>query len=196
VNSQHRQIDTTVHTLEPVDPSLPSWRTGLGPVFVDPIGRRRRRLRWLAVAASCVGLSYMALVLASLVGGPVSPQALRSLPKPAEHRELTVPVGSPAAAEPGSVHPFPDGPVPPKNPGVRHMPAPAPPAVEAGVGRPSGVPRPSMNPSTAGPTSPRKPTPTTASPTTDRPGVGPDSDDCQDSQPLIMLVLCPIAGAG
>ncbi|MEV7331306.1 hypothetical protein [Micromonospora sp. NPDC093244] len=46
------------------------------PVFVDPSGRRRSRLRWLAYAVGLVGLLYTGLVAVSFAGGVVDPRTV------------------------------------------------------------------------------------------------------------------------
>ncbi|MEU8208363.1 hypothetical protein AB0B85_04075, partial [Micromonospora sp. NPDC049044] len=46
------------------------------PVFVDPSGRRRSRLRWLAYAVGLLGLLYTGLVAVSFAGGVVDPRTV------------------------------------------------------------------------------------------------------------------------
>lgn len=46
------------------------------PVFVDPSGRRRRRVRRLAYGVGLVGLAYTVMVGVSFAGGPVSPETV------------------------------------------------------------------------------------------------------------------------
>ncbi|MER7440651.1 hypothetical protein [Micromonospora avicenniae] len=48
----------------------------LPPVFVDPTGRRRSRLRLVAYALGALGLAYTALVGASFAGASVSPGSI------------------------------------------------------------------------------------------------------------------------
>jgi hypothetical protein len=50
------------------------------PVFVDATGRRRRRVRRIAVGLLAGACAYGVMVLVSLLGGPVPPNALLPLP--------------------------------------------------------------------------------------------------------------------
>ncbi|MFD0787748.1 hypothetical protein ACFQZ8_27905, partial [Micromonospora azadirachtae] len=63
-----RRVDTPT-MLMAVVPRLP-------PVFVDPTGRRRSRLRLVAYALGALGLAYTALVGASFAGASVSPGSI------------------------------------------------------------------------------------------------------------------------
>src|SRR6185437_2524378 len=64
------------------DPDMPVSRTPATqtPVFVDGTGRRRRRIRRVAYGLLIGACAYGALVIASLLGGPVPPNALLPLP--------------------------------------------------------------------------------------------------------------------
>ncbi|MCK1835633.1 hypothetical protein MTQ08_26250, partial [Micromonospora sp. R42004] len=55
--------------LIPVVPESP-------PVFVDPSGRRRRRLRRLAYCAGAAGVVYTVMVGVSFAGGPITPDTV------------------------------------------------------------------------------------------------------------------------
>lgn len=50
------------------------------PVFVDATGRRRRRIRRAAFGLGIAAGSYCAVVVVSLLGGPVPPNVLLPLP--------------------------------------------------------------------------------------------------------------------
>ncbi|MEV4812260.1 hypothetical protein [Micromonospora avicenniae] len=63
-----RRVDSPT-MLMAVVPRLP-------PVFVDPTGRRRSRLRLVAYALGALGLAYTALVGASFAGASVSPGSI------------------------------------------------------------------------------------------------------------------------
>ncbi|MEU6205192.1 hypothetical protein ABZ814_16605 [Micromonospora musae] len=63
-----RRVDTPT-MLMAVIPRLP-------PVFVDPTGRRRSRLRLVAYALGLLGLAYTGLVGASFAGASVSPGSI------------------------------------------------------------------------------------------------------------------------
>ncbi|MEV4981561.1 hypothetical protein, partial [Micromonospora sp. NPDC053811] len=63
-----RRVDSPT-MLMAVVPRLP-------PVFVDPTGRRRSRLRLVAYALGVLGLAYTALVGASFAGASVSPGSI------------------------------------------------------------------------------------------------------------------------
>jgi len=52
----------------------------IGPVFVDPSGRRRRMLRAIATATAIVTAGYLALMLLAVLGAPLPPAGQLPLP--------------------------------------------------------------------------------------------------------------------
>jgi hypothetical protein len=127
------------------------------PVFVDPTGRRRRRVRVTAIVASASLLGAGALIVAALLGVPVGPAAY--LPEPEQSTPPTT-NQQPAVAEtprdavaPSSRRAAPAG----GRPGTAArvpVPASAPPvttATTAGRGKPQTPPgRPSDLPTPPG----------------------------------------------
>ncbi|WP_158566397.1 hypothetical protein [Micromonospora craterilacus] len=71
----------------------------LPPVFVDPSGRRRSRLRWIAYVLGLVGLLYTGLVVASFAGGPVNPETVLPFVEPTQQQWQPPPAPSQPAAE-------------------------------------------------------------------------------------------------
>src|SRR5690606_20507105 len=55
---------------------LPMPEAESTPVFSDLSGRKRRRLRWLAIGAATVCTMYLVLVVMSIVGGANGPNSL------------------------------------------------------------------------------------------------------------------------
>src|SRR2546421_6137700 len=61
---------------------MPDDRPLASPVFVDPTGRRRRRIRITAIVGACMLFGVGALIVAALLGAPIGPTA--SFPQPVE----------------------------------------------------------------------------------------------------------------
>ncbi|WP_328381371.1 hypothetical protein OHQ88_31870 [Micromonospora zamorensis] len=116
------------------------------PVFVDPSGRRRSRLRWLAYVVGLLGLTYTGLVAVSFAGGMVEPhtvlpfldeveqserpqspqaEAITAIPEPS-----TAVPRTPAATVAPTVAPAPRSPAPTRSPS----------ATRPASGDPAGVP--------------------------------------------------------
>jgi hypothetical protein len=55
------------------------------PVFTDPSGQRRRKLRRVGIAASVLLVGALILVVTGLIGGPGTPFSLWGAPKSAAH---------------------------------------------------------------------------------------------------------------
>ncbi|MBC8994586.1 hypothetical protein H9X95_31095, partial [Micromonospora chalcea] len=70
--------------LIPVVPESP-------PVFVDPSGRRRRRLRRLAYCAGAAGVIYTVMVGVSFAGGPITPDTVIPFVEPTSEQRLPSP---------------------------------------------------------------------------------------------------------
>ncbi|WBB54896.1 hypothetical protein [Verrucosispora sp. WMMD573] len=115
---------TTVMTAVPQPP----------PVFVDPSGRRRSRLRWIGYALGLVGLLYTGLVVASFAGGPVNADTVLPFVEPTRR-----PWQPPPA---------------PSIPAVEAPPSTAAPRITGG-----GVPRPQTTPARAARTATSVPVP-------------------------------------
>jgi hypothetical protein len=69
----------------------------LSPVFVDPSGRRRQTVRWLAIAGCGLLGGYSVLVLSAMLGAPLPSSAM--LPQPG--RPQPSPPAATAASTPG-----------------------------------------------------------------------------------------------
>ncbi|MEU7842554.1 hypothetical protein AB0B39_16505 [Micromonospora sp. NPDC049114] len=150
------------------------------PVFVDPSGRRRSRLRWLAYAVGLFGLLYTGLVAVSFAGGMVEPHTVLPFVDEAEQPErprspqaeaITV-VPEPSTAVPRtsaapvtpSAAPAATRPVAPRrSPGVTGSPS----------GGPARAPAPPAPAPTPTPTAPSAPTPAVP-PSTEDPPTPPD----------------------
>jgi hypothetical protein len=52
------------------------------PVFVDPSGRRHRRLQRISYSLGFVGLAYLAMVGVSFAGAPADPQSVMPVVEP------------------------------------------------------------------------------------------------------------------
>lgn len=88
-------VDDTPTTLLPAVPEPP-------PVFVDPSGQRRRRLRRIAYAVGLAGLAYTAMVGVSFAGTPVSPETVLPYVEPTQQPWQPPPPGgtAPGASAP------------------------------------------------------------------------------------------------
>ncbi|MEU1398557.1 hypothetical protein ABZ403_21170 [Micromonospora zamorensis] len=154
----------------------------LPPVFVDPSGRRRSRLRWLAYVVGLLGLTYTGLVAVSFAGGMVEPhtvlpfldevekserpqspqtEAITAIPEPS----TAVPRTSAATVAP-TVAPAPRSPAPTRSPS----------ATRPASGDPAGVP---TSPS-PGRTTSAAPTPADSPSTEDPP---PPPEETTDIEP-------------
>ncbi|MGC4897530.1 hypothetical protein [Micromonospora sp. DT31] len=142
------------------------------PVFVDPSGRRQRRLRRLAYCAGAVGLIYTLLVGVSFAGGPISPSTVVPfVDETTEQREPSPTPSAPPTPAATSIAPAP--------PVVSRTAPTGPPAISdtpANTARPT--PLPSARPTRATPTVPRPtaPPPTTAPPTAAPTSTEPTTD--------------------
>jgi hypothetical protein len=63
------------------------------PVFVDPSGRRRRVLRYVALGACALFVCYLITFIAALLGAPVPRSGLIPLPEPAQPTQWQDPHG-------------------------------------------------------------------------------------------------------
>jgi hypothetical protein len=154
------------------------------PVFVDRSGKRRRRIRLASFAVGGVGLSYVALIGVSLLGGPISPQTLLPDPVVARVPQLLLPrkvpkspaanppaprttAPGPGARNPAAVGPTPRPTAPPPAPPAV---APAPPPVSLSPppksAPPASVPPKSVPPKKSAPPEAPPASPTAAPPTT------------------------------
>ncbi|MFJ6954389.1 hypothetical protein ACISRB_23490, partial [Micromonospora aurantiaca] len=88
--------------LIPVVPESP-------PVFVDPSGRRHRRLRRLAYCAGAAGVVYTVMVGVSFAGGPITPDSVIPFVEPTSEQRLPSP-NPPASPAPAVTRPTPDAP--------------------------------------------------------------------------------------
>ncbi|MFD0584799.1 hypothetical protein [Dactylosporangium darangshiense] len=68
------------------------------PVFVDQSGKRRRRIRFGFYAVGGAGLTYAALIMVSLAGGPLTPEALVPFPDLVNRPEPIMTQKAPAVA--------------------------------------------------------------------------------------------------
>jgi hypothetical protein len=64
------------------------------PVFVDPSGRRRRVLRYVALGACALFVCYLITFIAALLGAPVPRSGLIPLPEPAQPTQWQDPTGN------------------------------------------------------------------------------------------------------
>ncbi|MET8321934.1 hypothetical protein [Micromonospora sp. NPDC005189] len=147
------------------------------PVFVDPSGRRRSRLRWIAYAAGSLGLIYTGLVAVSFAGSIVEPHTVLPFVDEVEQPERP---RSPQAETITTV-PEPSTAVP-RTPAAPVAPTagPAAPRSVAPTRLPSATPSPSATRSPNGspastPTSPRPTTPTASVAPT--PAISPSTED-------------------
>lgn len=143
------------------------------PVFVDPTGRRRSRLRWLAYAVGLVGLLYTGLVAVSFAGGVVDPRTVLPFVDEIEQPQR------PRSPQAEAVTTTPEPSTVPRAPTATVAPSVAPAAPRPAV--PSRSP--SLTPSTGRPA--RTPTtPTTTPRTTDPAAPTPaGSPSTQDPPP-------------
>ncbi|GIJ25992.1 hypothetical protein Vqi01_11540 [Micromonospora qiuiae] len=130
------------------------------PVFVDPTGRRRSWLRWIAYGLGLVGLLYTGLVVASFAGAPVNARPVLPFVEPTQQPWQPPPAPTlPAAEAPPTTAPATPTAATTTRTSVTPSRAPSTPATSRA---------PSRGPSS--PAGPRTPRPT-APPTT--PGVEP-----------------------
>ncbi|MEU1239794.1 hypothetical protein ABZ388_05480 [Micromonospora parva] len=140
------------------------------PVFVDPSGRRRSRLRWLAYVVGLLGLTYTGLVAVSFAGGMVEPHTVLPFVDEAEQPERTQ---SPQA-EAITAIPEPSTAVP-RTPAARVAPTVAPPAPRSPAPtRSRSAASPASGDPTSVPPSPSSGRPTSVAPT---PAVSPSTED-------------------
>ncbi|TCB97693.1 hypothetical protein E0H26_12395 [Micromonospora zingiberis] len=66
------------------------------PVFVDPSGRRRSRLRWIAYGLGLAGALYTGLVAASFVGAPVNSETVLPFVEPTRQQQPWQPPPAPS----------------------------------------------------------------------------------------------------
>ncbi|MET7373676.1 hypothetical protein [Micromonospora arida] len=140
------------------------------PVFVDPSGRRRSRLRWLAYVVGLLGLTYTGLVAVSFAGGMVEPHTVLPFVDAVERPERAQ---SPQAEAITAV-PEPSTTVP-RTPAARVAPtvAPTAPRSLAPTRSPSAA-RPASGDPTRVPPSPSPGRTTSVAPT---PAVSPSTED-------------------
>ena len=78
------------------------------PVFVDPSGRRRSRLRWIAYGLGLAGALYTGMVAASFLGAPVKSETVLPFVEPTRQEQPWQPPPAPslpAAGVPSSAAP-------------------------------------------------------------------------------------------
>ena len=76
--TRHRHAAGTA--TRPADTPVTETRIAEAPVFVDSTGRRRRLVRRVAVGLLIGACAYGVLVVVSILGGPVPPNAFLPLP--------------------------------------------------------------------------------------------------------------------
>jgi len=141
---------------------LPMPEAESTPVFSDLSGRKRRRLRWLAIGAATVCTMYLVLVVMSIVGGANGPNSLLPLPDLINGQDHEQP-------EPVAV------PSPPVTPGPTHV---GPLGTDDGIrDRAASGPRPGTTaPATAAATAATAPTPHSGTPSPTDPAPIPPFD--------------------
>ncbi|MEV6815418.1 hypothetical protein [Micromonospora sp. NPDC051296] len=149
------------------------------PVFVDPSGRRRSRLRWIAYALGLMGLLYTGLVVASFAGGPVNPETVLPFVEQTQQPWQPPPAPSlPAAEAPAASTPA----APRTTSGTRAPVTPSrPPSTSAVPAAPSRVPS----------SAPAEPRATRATAPASTPSVAPPPSD---PAPVIDPPASPDAG--
>ncbi|MGC5030283.1 hypothetical protein [Micromonospora sp. DT229] len=135
------------------------------PVFVDPSGRRRSRLRWIAYGLGLAGALYTGLVAASFLGGPVKSEKVLPFVEPSSQEQPWQP--PPAPSLPVAVAPSSAAPT--------RSAAPLATSVEVRV---SASPSPTAADVPSDPTStPTRPRPTRSTPVLPEPSTEPPSAD-------------------
>jgi hypothetical protein len=83
-------MQTSLNELDTQDLARP-------PVFVDPSGRRRRVLRYVALGACALFVCYLITFIAALLGAPIPRSGLIPLPEPAQPTQWQDPTGNAVA---------------------------------------------------------------------------------------------------
>lgn len=161
---------------------LPMPEAESTPVFSDLSGRKRRRLRWLAIGAAMVCTTYLVLMVMSIAGGANGPNGLLPLPNliKGQDHEQPEPVAVPSpAVTPGPTHVVPlssDDGIPDRAASPRPS-VTAPATVAATAATATTTPTPHSGtpaPTDPAPNPPVDPEPTELAPPTTAPGDLPD----------------------
>ncbi|GGM44629.1 hypothetical protein GCM10011608_31640 [Micromonospora sonchi] len=149
------------------------------PVFVDPTGRRRSWLRWIAYGLGLIGLLYTGLVVASFAGAPVNATPLLPLVESTQQPWQPPPAPTlPAAEAPVTTAPATPTTTAPTTNRTSATPARAPstPATSTAPGRgPSSPPAETRAPRTTTPPTAPGAEPTVSPPPIIDPPVGADA---------------------
>jgi ABC transporter len=124
------------------------------PVFADPSGRRRRKMRLLGVGAGLAIAAALALITVGLAGGPKAPFISWELPRQAGAQSGQHPAtaGHTAVGQAGSSAPSAVAPAGTRSPSPSADPQPSPSADRQPSPSPSASSSPSPSTSTATPT--------------------------------------------